>query len=784
MILFTIRKIKKRNYLVQALFLLSCTSFSPLFSQNNAVRVSDYVNPFIGASTNTEAAGAYHGLGKTFPGATTPYGAVQVSPNTITGGDNGSGYSYEHKTIEGFAFTQLSGIGWFGDMGNLLVVPTTGAMYTNSGKENGVKGYRSRYDKRSEEARAGYYKVQLSDYNIKVEATATTHCGMLRFVYPKNKRSRIQIDLARRVGGTSTLQAVKVINEHTISGKMVCTPDGGGWGNGEGNASYTVYFYAEFSKPLKVFGVWSAKIPEGQNRKREFIESPEFQSLTANASIICSPKKYEGKHLGFFTEFETNAGEEVLFKSGISYVSEAGAEQNLNAEIADWNFDRVREKARSSWDDALSKIKVSGGTDEQKRVFYTSLYHTMIDPRIFTDVDGKYIGADGKIHSSDSFTRRTVFSGWDVFRSQMPLQTIINPCLVNDVLMSLTTLAEESGRGYYERWELLNAYTGCMLGNPAISVLADAYVKGICKLDMSKAYAYADRTSKIFGNEELGYTPGPLSISKTLEYAYTEWCMSRLAEALGRPEDAKHYAALSQSYRKIYDKEKHSFRPRLENGLFEPWPEGGKLHEGYGCMECNELQQGWFVPHDIQGMVELMGGTGQVIADLDTMFAKTPVNFLWNAYYNHANEPVHHVPYLYNHLGEPWKTQKWSRFICEKAYHNKVEGLVGNEDVGQMSAWYILSACGLYQVCPGDTRYEITSPIFEKVEIQVGNGKVFIIETDHNSASNFYIQSSTLNGLDYGKCYLSYKDIMQGGLLKLKLGDKPSLLWGRDKEKK
>ncbi len=775
---FTIHKIKKKNYFVRALIFLSCTSCLSLSSQNNAVRVSDYVNPFIGASTNTEAAGAYHGLGKTFPGATTPFGTAQVSPNTITGGDNGSGYSYEHETIEGFAFTQMSGIGWFGDMGNLLVMPTTGIMHTNSGKENGVKGYRSRYDKSSEEARAGYYKVQLSDYNIKVEATATTHCGMLRFVYPKNKQSRIQIDLARRVGGTSTLQAVRVIDEYTISGKMVCTPDGGGWGNGEGNVSYTLYFYAEFSKPLKVFGVWSAKIPEGQDRKREFIESPEFQKLTADASIIHNAKEYEGKHLGFFTEFETDANEEVLFKSGISYVSEAGAEQNLKAEIADWNFDQVREKARSSWDDALSKIKVSGGTDEQKKVFYTSLYHTMIDPRIFTDVDGKYTGADGKIHSSDSFTKRTVFSGWDVFRSQMPLQTIINPRLVNDVLMSLTTLAEESGRGYYERWELLNAYTGCMLGNPAISVLADAYAKGICKLDMGKAYTYADKTSKMFGNAELGYTPGPLGISKTLEYAYTEWCMSRLAEALGKHEDAKYYAKLSQSYRNIYDKEKHSFRPRLEDGSFEPWPEEGKLHEWYGCMECNELQQGWFVPHDIQGMVELMGGTGQVIADLDTMFAKTPNNFLWNAYYNHANEPVHHVPYLYNRLGEPWKTQKWSRFICEKAYHNKVEGLVGNEDVGQMSAWYVLSACGLYQVCPGDTRYEITSPIFKKVEIQVGNGKVFVIEADRNSASNCYIQSSKLNGKNYEKCYLNYKDIMQGGILKLKLGNKPSLLWG------
>lgn len=779
MIQIVINKLNFRCWLAQALIVMGCASCSLQSHQHGAPHVADYVNPFIGASTNTEAAGAYHGLGKTFPGATTPFGAVQVSPNTITGGDNGSGYSYEHETIEGFAFTQMSGIGWGGDLGNFLVMPTVGTMRTNSGKENRVAGYRSRYDKSSEEASAGYYKVFLSDYQVTVETTATPHCGMLKLVYPKSEQSRIQIDLARRVGGTSTFQAVKVIDEYTISGRMECTPDGGGWGNGEGNADYTVYFYAQFSKPLKAYGIWSAKIPEGQSRKLEFIDSPEFQRITADASILYNVDEYEGEHLGFFTEFETADNEEVLLKAGISYVSEAGAEKNLKAEIAGWDFDKVREQARNLWETALSKIKIQGGTDEQKRIFYTSLYHTMIDPRDFTDVDGKYMGADKKAHDSGAFTKRTIFSGWDVFRSQMPLQTIINPRLVNDMLMSLTTMAEESGRGYYERWELLNAYSGCMLGNPAISVLADAYAKGICRFDINKAYEYADSTSRMFGNAELGYTPNPLGISKTLEYAYTEWCMSRLAEALGRPVDAKHYAELSHSYKNIYDKEKHSFRPRESDGTFEVWPEEGKLKEWYGCIECNELQQGWFVPHDIEGMVELMGGTEQVIADLDTMFAKTPVDFLWNAYYNHANEPVHHVPYLYNRLGQPWKTQKWSRFICDKAYQDKVEGLVGNEDVGQMSAWYVLSACGLYPICPGDTRYEITSPIFEKAEIQVEDGKTFVVKANRNSAKNIYIQSARLNGKDYTKCYLDYKDIMNGGLLELEMGDSPNVSWGK-----
>lgn len=749
---------------------ISCTN------PQQDIRLSERVNPFIGASTNVDAAGAYHGLGKTFPGATTPYGMVQVSPNTITGGDNGPGYSYEHETIEGFAFTQMSGIGWYGDLGNLLVQPTTGELRTNSGKEGGAKGCRSYYDKSSEIAKAGYYKVFLRDYQIQAEATAMPHSGMLRFVFPKHEQSRIQLDLARRVGGTSTYQAVRVVDDHTIAGRMECTPEGGGWGNGDGKANYTVYFYAQFSKPLKDYGVWSVTIPEGQLRRREFIESEAFQTLTAQAEIIPHPQEYEGKHIGFFTEFETDDQEEVLFKAGISFVSEEGAEKNLKAEIRDWDFDAVCSRARSAWDADLAKINVSGGSEEQQVIFYTSLYHTMIDPRVYTDVDGQYRGADGQAHSSKSFTKRTIFSGWDVFRSQMPLQTIINPTLINDVLASLTSMAEESGQHYYERWEFLNAYSGCMIGNPAISVLADAYAKGICQVDMEQAYRYADNTSKQFGNGDLGYTPS--SISQTLEYAYTEWCMSQLAQALGKEEDAIRYARLAQSYRNIYDSEKHSFRPKKADGTFEPWPAKGKLEEGYGCVECNELQQGWFVPHDITGMVEMMGGKEQVITDLDSMFSKTPTDFLWNAYYNHANEPVHHVPFLYNRLGQPWKTQYWSRFICENAYHNKVEGLVGNEDVGQMSAWYILASCGLYPICPGDTRYEISSPLFEQITIQVGEGKTFRIQAHHNNPENRYIQSAKLNGKEYTKCYLDYQDIMKGGVLELEMGPNSNKDWG------
>lgn len=749
-------------------------------SQND---YSFYVNPFIGASTSTHKAGAYHGLGKTFPGATTPFGMVQVSPNTITGGDNGSGYSYEHETIEGFAFTQMSGVGWFGDLGNFLVMPTIGKLYTNSGKEGGIKGYRSYYDKTTEVARAGYYKVVLSDSQILVEATAAPHSGMLRFTFPENARSRIQIDLARRVGGTSTFQEFRKVDDFTITGKMCCTPDGGGWGNGAGKADYIVYFYAQFSKPLKTFGVWDALVPNEQVRKLKWAGSQDLQDLASEANVVMSPDFYAGKHIGFFTEFSTFENEQVLMKTGISFVSEDGARKNLESEINNWDFDALQSKTVDLWNQNLSKIQISGGTYDEKVTFYTALYHTMIDPRILSDVDGNYPGPGQKVYYSEDFTKRTIFSGWDVFRSQMPLQTIINPDLINDVLSSLLTLAEQSGKHYFERWEFFNAYSGCMLGNPAISVLTDAYVKGIIpQLDIEKAYQYADTTSQLFGNVKYGYTPNPAGVSKTLEYAYTEWCMYCLAKALGKDEDAQKYFNLSLSYENIYDPDKKTFRPRDTEGVFIAWPSKGKLQGWYGCIESNLLQQEWFVPHNITGLIKLKGGEDNLILELDSMFASTPTHLLWNPYYNHANEVVHHIPFLYNRLGQPWKTQYWVRHICKNAYLNKVEGLVGNEDVGQMSAWYVLASCGLYPICPGDTRYEITSPTFSEISIRLDNGNMFTIKATGNSKENVYIQSAKLNNKTYPYCYLDYSDIMKGGKLELEMGDSPNKDWGIQKK--
>lgn len=745
---------------------------------------TDYVNPFIGASTSVGAAGVYHGLGKTFPGATTPYGMVQVSPNTITGGDNGSGYSDEHKTIEGFAFTQMSGVGWFGDLGNFLVMPTTGKLRKIAGKEDGsMEGYRSAYNKATETAKAGYYSVDLTDYNIKTQSSVTPHCGMLRFTFPSNEQSRIQIDLARRVGGTSTSQYIKKVDDHTIQGWMKCTPDGGGWGNGDGKSDYTVYFYAQFSKPLSHSGFWSVDIPDNWSRKRDDVVSIPYLTRISQAPVIRDREELEGKHLGFFTEFPTKEGEEVELKVGISFVDMEGAANNFDQEIASKSFEQVKQEATDLWNKELGRIQISGGTEDQKTVFYTSLYHTMIDPRIYADVDGRYVGGDKKVHASDStFTKRTIFSGWDVFRSQFPLQTIINPRLVSDELNSLISMAGQSERGYYERWELLNSYSGCMLGNPALSVLADAYMKGIRTYDVEKAYQYAVNTSQKFGNDLLGYTPEPLSISHTLEYAYTDWCVSQLAKALGKEEDAKRFYEKGQAYHAIFDKEKGWFRPRKADGSWEAWPENARTKEWYGCIEANAYQQGWFVPHDVSGMVGLMGGKDKVIADLTDFFSKTPSTMLWNEYYNHANEPVHFVPFLFNQLEVPWHTQKWTRYICEKAYANKVEGIVGNEDVGQMSAWYVLAASGIHPSCPGNTRMEITSPVFDKVEFRLDpayySGKTFTVIAHDNNANNVYIQKALLNGKEYNKCYLDFSEIAGGGTLELFMGEKPNTMWG------
>jgi predicted alpha-1,2-mannosidase len=769
-----------RLKLLTLVFLAGCGVTALTASPVTPDSLVNKINPMIGASTSIE-----YGEGKTFPGAATPFGLVQLSPDTITGGDNGSGYSHEHTSIEGFSFTHMSGIGWYGDLGNFLVMPTIGAFKTERGVQGAEDGYRSRFQHETEVAEAGYYAVTLSDYKIHAEATAAPHAGLLRFTFSKADQARVQIDLARRIGGTSTRQYVKVLDHHTIAGWMQCPPAGGGWGNGDGKADYTVYFYAQFSLPITKCGVWSAQIPAGWSRKREDIESQRYRKVVAAATILEGCREKEGDHLGFYSEFATTDGEQVLLKAGISFVNMEGARQNLEHDIPGWDFDQVRSRARALWEKAFAGVVIKGGSGTQREAFATALYHSMLDPRAYSDVNGNYTGADKKPHRAENFTYRTIFSGWDVFRSQYPLLSVIRPDVVNDTVNSLMQQAELSGNGYLARWEIMAAESGCMIGDPAVSVFADAYLKGIRGYDVAQAYELCKQTvelTKDNGNHrpqyrELGFVPD--SISCTLENAYFDYCAGRFAEALGKTNDAQRLMQRSLNYRNIYDRSVGNMRAKNPDGSWTKWE--GATHGGQGCVESNPYQQGWFAPQDVAGLIDAMGHD-YFLTHLSEFFEKTPLTFKWNDYCNHANEPVHHTSYLFAYAGKPWLTQKWARIIMDHAYGAGVKGLCGNEDVGQMSAWYILSALGFHPVSPVDGLYIIGSPLFDEATIQLDphyyKGRSFTIKARNNSHENMYVQSARLNGRELNRAWLRHAELVAGGTLELVMGPKPNESWG------
>jgi predicted alpha-1,2-mannosidase len=752
---------------------------------------ADFISPLIGASTSRDL-----GEGKTFPGPTAPFGIVQLGPDTVTGGDNAPGYSYENKTIEGFSYTRMSGVGWYGDFGNLLTMPMTGAFKPASGRlDHPGEGWRSKFDHTSEVAECGYYAVTLSDYNIRVELTAAPHAGMLRFTYPQSDRARIQVDLARRIGGTSTEQLVHVVNDHTIEGWMRCPEQGGGWGNGAGHVNYTCYFRTEFSKPFAASGVWTIDIPPGELQHSsplvDYFLTDQFYEHARNATVTPGKQEAQAGHLGFYAEFKTTQAEQILVKSGISFVDLKGARRNLSEELPHWNFDAARKKARDQWIAETSRLEVSGATIQQHKIFATALYHCMIDPRKIADCDGRYIAADGTIRQEKDFHYRTIFSGWDVFRTYCPLMTILNPSLVNDTINSLIEIADLSGKGYLERWEIMNAYSGCMDGDPAIAVIADAYAKGIRKFDVTKAYAACNQTASGTGDKtnrpenafylEHGYVPN--QVSWTLDNAYFDWCVGSLADHLGKTQDAADYKVRSKNYAKIFDPSHRSMRGRAKSGDWIPWE--GATAFGQGCTESNPLQQSWFVPHDIYGLIALMGEK-EFAASLENFFEKTPPSFGWNPYYNHSNEPVHHIAYLFTYVGKPWLTQKWVRRILDKAYGAGVNGICGNDDVGQMSAWYVMSALGFYPVCPGTDVYVLGAPLFERLTIALdpawyGN-KSFTVIGRNNSPENMFVQSVTLNGKPLERSWIRHHEIVAGGVLEFQMGPKPNLHRGTSKE--
>ncbi len=763
-----------------------------------------YVNPFIGASSMNATPEARARLsnidpnfdgfhGKLFPGACTPAGMVQLSPDTITGGDNGAGYCYPHTTIQGFSMQHLSGVGAFGDLGNFMVMPTTGPLQTWYGEtDKPGTGYLSKYSKDTEVAQAGYYAVTLDDYKVRTELTAAPRSGILRFTFPANPASRIQIDLARRIGGTSLHQTVKVTDEHSIEGQIDCTHQGGGFQGGK--VAYTLFYHAEFSRPLKNIGVWSATIPPGNYGNKDILK-PEFAEACRAAEKIPGCRAKEGQHLGFYAEFPTAEKDVILLKVGISYVSVDNARANLASEIPAWDFDGVRQQGHDLWVKALSRMSVEGGTEDQKTIFYTAMYHALVDPRIYSDVNGDYPGADGKVHQAKGFVKRTVFSGWDVYRSQFPLLTIIAPDIVNDQINSAVDLTEQNGLHYFDRWEMMNSYTGCMCGSPEVVVVNDAYQKGIRNFDVPAAYTAARNTCERDGNGPQGYSTGGHGLAVSLENDHATWNLARLAAALGKTEDASKYAAASQQYHLLfkpdvpwtYDKSgktdhpdwKGWFLAKDKTGGWVPW-EG--LTSGNGGMESTLYENGWFVPQDIPGLIALLGGKELFVAKLSDFFDRTPKLNKWNAYENQANEPSHLIPFLFNRAGAPWLTQKWVRRLCTEAYGACANGLAGDDDEGQVSAWFVLGASGLAQACPGDPRYEIFTPLFDKVTLNLhpkySTGKAFVVTAKNNSPDNVYIQSAQLNGQPLDRCWLNYSEISAGGTLDLVLGPQPNKNWG------
>jgi predicted alpha-1,2-mannosidase len=547
----------------------------------------------------------------------------------------------------------------------------------------------------------------------------------------------------------------------------------------------------EFSRPLVDFGVWSIAVPEAGLPKRSkqvsaAYQGDEFYALVKEGKIVPGCKEMEGTHLGFYTEFATRSGEQVSAKAGVSLVSMEGAAKNLANDIPRWDFDEVHLAGRTLWNEALAKIDIEGGDADQRTIFSTAMYHAMIDPRAVSDVDGSFTAADGTVRRTSKYRRRSIFSGWDVFRAEFPLMSIIDPALVDDEVNSLVELANESGKGYLERWEFLNAYSGCMDGDPAISLINDAHQKGIRGFDLEAAYAACRQTSSGVGAQTNrphndfymvhGYVP--MAVSWTLDNAYYDWCVGRLAQAMGKTKDAEMYLGRAMNYRKIFDPGVQSMRAKDADGNWIDWK--GKTVFGQGCSESNPLQQSWFVPHDVQGLIELMGHD-EFVSGLEDFFEKTPPGFGWNDYYNHANEPVHHIAYLFVYAGKPWLTQKWVRRILEQAYHNDVNGICGNDDVGQMSAWYVMSALGLYQVCPGDNTYILGSPIFRRATVRLDprfyKGKTFVVETENNSASNIYVQEARLNGRPLSRAWITHKEVVAGGVLKLTMGATPNEAW-------
>lgn len=731
--------------------LLSVCAFSLTLATLQAGEITKYVNPFIGT-------GAIDGglSGNNYPGATSPFGMIQLSPDTSEAPNWGdaSGYDYNRNTIFGFSHTRLSGTG-ASDLIDITLMPTS------SGRTS------SAFTHDEEKARPGYYQVMLKDENINAELTTTQRNGIHRYQYPAGKDAEIILDMDHSAdkgswGRRIINSQIRILNDHAVEGYRIIT----GWAK-----LRKIYFYMEFSNPIL-----TSTLRDG-GRVHE------------NTAVI------NGTNLHGCFRFGQLNGKPLTCKVALSSVSMENARQNMEQEAPHWDFDRYVAAADADWEKQLGKIEVKG-TEVQKEIFYTALYHTMIQPNTMSDVNGEYMAADYTTRKvANNETHYTTFSLWDTFRASHPLYTLLEPERVTDFVKSM--IRQYEYYGYLPIWQLWGQDNYCMIGNHSIPVITDAILKGIFGIDMEKAYE-AVYNSSVTSHpnspfevwEKYGFMPENIqtqSVSITLEQAFDDWCVAQLAAKLNKDADYQRFHKRSEYYRNLFHPKTKFFQSKNDKGEwiepFDPYQYGG--NGGHPFTEGNAWQYFWYVPHNIQALMELTGGTKAFEQKLDTFFTSTYKSEQMNhnasgfvGQYAHGNEPSHHVAYLYNFAGQPWKTQKYVSHILNTLYNNTSSGYAGNDDCGQMSAWYVFSAMGFYPVNPADGRYIIGSPLLDECTLKLAGNKEFRIRTIRKSPEDIYIQSVTLNGKKHKDFFITHQDIMNGGTMVFKMGKKPSG-WGK-----
>lgn len=734
-----------------------------------------YVNPMIGTSK----------MGHVYPGATAPFGMVQLSPQTNfevmfkEGRYNSktyeycAGYQYRDTIIVGFAHTNLSGTG-HSDLGDLLVMPTTGKLVLDPIEtQDGKKGFYSKFSHDNETAKAGYYKVDLDDYNIKAELTATERVGFHQYTFPKSSDAHILLDLVYNVyhhDNKNVWTFLRVENDSTVTGYRQTK----GWAR-----TKKVFFAIKFSKAFKSYGHQKYNKETYNGFYGRFNEKENFPEMA-------------GKDIRAYFNFDTTEGEKIKMKFALSPVSSAGAMKNLEAEVPHWDFNLTKEETQQKWNKELSKIEVETIEESQKETFYTALYHTMLSPIVYEDVDGKYRGLDQNIHESKGFTNYTIFSLWDTYRALHPLFNVIQQERNNDMIKSMLAHQEESVHNMLPIWSHYANENWCMIGYHATSVIADAIVKGVGDFDKKQALKASVATANVAYFDNLGdyinykYVPddkGHSSVSKTLELAYDDWTIAQIAKSVDDTKAEKTFLERSEYYNNVFNPVNGYMSPKLANGKFRKNFDALDTH-GQGFIEGNAWNYGLYVPHQLDKMVKMMGGKDVFSQHLDSLFTMeledkyianhediTRDGIIGN--YVHGNEPGHHIPYLYNWTGKAYKTQARVRMIMDTMYGPGVEGLCGNDDAGQMSAWYIFSSLGFYPVTPGSDRYALGSPNVKNAILNLENGNRLEIKTIHQSMKNVYVKSLKINGKTIDRNYILHSEIMNGGEFVFEMSETP-----------